>query len=68
MEGRHVDTTRMIGDDYYTKFCIWCHLLFGITECYNYFIVCLMVANKGQFGCLDIIEHCHLYLVKKLDQ
>ena len=52
--------------NYYTKYCSQCHLLFGITLCYNYllqYIGCFFT-NKGLIGCLDNVEHSHLYLVK----
>jgi hypothetical protein len=33
-------------------------------QCYNYILYISHFANKGQIGCLDIIEHQHVYLVK----
>ena len=33
-----------------------CHLLFGITQCYIYFLYISYFTNICQFGCLDIIK------------
>jgi hypothetical protein len=35
-----------------------------ITQCSNYLHRSHSLMNKGQIGCLDIIEYLHLYLVK----
>ena len=54
----------------YTKYGIWCHSLFGITQRYNC-LLCIMFfflkkTNKSQIGCLDMLKHRHLYLVKTI--
>ena len=44
------------------------HLLFGIVHCYIYLLYVVCFANKCQIGCLDVIEHLQLYLLKKHEQ
>lgn len=49
----------------YTKWCIYCHLLFGIMECYIYLLyISIFLSNIGHTGCLVIIEFQLLYLVR----
>jgi hypothetical protein len=49
----------------YTKCDIYCDLLFGITQCYNCLLCISFFTNHGRIGCLDTIEHQHLYLAKR---
>ena len=39
---------------------LFSHLLFGNTQCYICLLYMSYSANKGQIGCLDIIERYHL--------
>ena len=43
--------------DRYTKYCMQCHLLFGIMQWYNYLLYISFIANKGWSGCLNLTEH-----------
>ena len=43
---------------------IWCHLLFGSTQCCDYLLLISLFTKEGQIGCLETIEHKHLHVVK----